>query len=178
MRGALMNLINDDRPFNIDPTSMARFHSIDLAVAARTSLPVLISGPAELALPTAIEIAVGEDESGAEGVLVVDACDDRYLRSILSRAMSDRVGRPRAVVIHGVETLSTSQQAAVMTLVAELSMPQINHCRLITTTAAPLFDRVAEGRFDPELFYRLNEIHIKVGAAWAGDDRSAWPNMN
>jgi hypothetical protein len=172
-----MNPTDDDRLFDTDPTSMARFHSIDLAVAARTSVPVLISGPAELALPTAIEIAAGGDKDAADSVMVVDAGDDRYLRTTLTRAMSHELGRTRAVVIQDVETLDASQQAAVMALVADLS-DQLNDCRLITTTAVPLFDRVTEGRFNPELFYRLNEIHIKVGDSWAAGDRGHWPHMN
>jgi hypothetical protein len=169
-----MNLINDDRLLQFDPTGLARFHSLDLEVAARTSLPVLISGPAELALPTAIDIAVGIGGTDAEGVVVVDAGDAHYLRATLSRAMSAEIGRPRAVVIHGVDALDTVEQAAVMALVGNVPVPQSGACRLITTTAVSLFDRVVEGRFDPDLFYRLNEIHIKVGDSRVADDRSRW----
>jgi hypothetical protein len=173
-----MNLTNDDRLFRFDPTGLARLHSLDLAVAARTSLPVLISGPAELTLPTAIEIAVGSDLRGAEGVVVVDAGDGCCLRSTLSRAMSSDSNRPRAVVIHGVDGLDDALQNEVMALVASLSVPQACGCRLITTTAESLFDRVVQGRFDPELFYRLNEIHIKVGGPSLADDRSRWAQAN
>jgi hypothetical protein len=173
-----MNLINDDRLFRFDPAGLARLHSLDLAVAARTSLPVLITGPVELALTTAIEIAVGTDLSGAEGVVVVDAADDRHLRSTLTHAMSSDVGRPRAVVIHSVDTLDVPLQREVMALVASLSIPQAGGCRLITTTAVSLFERVIQGRFDPELFYRLNEIHIKVGDPWVADARSRWAEAN
>jgi hypothetical protein len=173
-----MNLINEDRPFHIDPTILARLHSIDIAVASRTSLPVLITGPSPVALPAAIEIAVGDDEGGAEGVVVVDAGDDRYLRSILQRAMSPDRGRVRAVVIHCVEALDETQQAAVMALVADLSSAPAGACRLITTTSVSLFDRVVEGRFDPELFYRLNEIHIKLDDACLPDERSRWAHTN
>lgn len=173
-----MNLINDDRLFHLDSMGLARLHSLDMAVAARTSLPVLISGPAELALPTAIEIAVGTDLSGADGVVVVDGGDERYLRAILTRAMSTGVGRPRSVVIHAVDALNTVLQAEVMALVGTLSVPNVCACRLITTTAVSLFERVVQGRFDQELFYRLNEIHIKVGDPWVADGRSRWAEVN
>jgi hypothetical protein len=173
-----MNLINDDRLLHFDSIGLARLHSLDMAVAARTSLPVLISGPAELALPAAIEIAVGNDLSGAEGVVVVDAGDDRYVRTVLTRAMSSDVGRPRAVVIHAVDALNTALQAEVMALVGALSIPNVCACRLITTTAVSLFERVVQGRFDQELFYRLNEIHIKVGDPWVADGRSRWAEAN
>jgi hypothetical protein len=173
-----MNLINDDRPFHIDPTILARLHSMDMAVAARTCLPVLISGPTALALPAAIEIAVGDDENGADGVIVVDAGDDHYLRSILALAMSPKRGRVRAVVIHGVEALDKAQQAAVMALVADLSKTALGDCRLITTTSVSLFDRVVQGRFDPELFYRLNEIHIKLDDSCRADKRTRRAHTN
>src|SRR5205085_9007196 len=149
-------------------------HSLDLAVAAQSSVPVLISGPTERALPTAIEIAVGTGENGADGVMVVDAGDDRYFRSTMVRASSSDFGRLRALVIHGVDALDDAQQAAVMTLVAKLSARRASGCRLITTTAVSLFDRVVEGRFDADLFYRLNEIHITTGDAWAAGDASSW----
>jgi len=173
-----MNLINDDRPFPGDPAILARLHSLDLAVATRTSLPVLISGPSTVTLPAAIEIAIGDDENGAEGVVVVDAADHRYLRSILTRAMSPDRGQLRTVVIHSIEALDDTQQAAVMALVANLSSAQAGGCRLITTTPVSLFERVAQGRFDPELFYRLNEIHIKMDDSPEVDDRSRWARPN
>ncbi len=54
-----MDVLNEDRRSRIDSSGPARLHSLDMAVATRTSLPVLISAPAEFALPMAIEIAGG-----------------------------------------------------------------------------------------------------------------------
>jgi hypothetical protein len=155
-----MDLMNDDRPFQIDAAELAWLHSLDMAVATRTSLPVLISAPVEVALPMAIEIAVGDGEDGADGVVVVDAADDRYLQSTLLRAASDDGGQLRAVVVHDVDALSRAQQSTLMSLMADIGRP--GACRVISTTSVRLFDRVLQGSFDSDLFYRLNKIHIKV----------------
>ena len=46
-----MDLMNSGRTASIDPTNLAKALSLDIAVAARTSLPVLITAPPEFALP-------------------------------------------------------------------------------------------------------------------------------
>ena len=57
-----------------------------------------------------------------------------------------------------------------MALVADLGRPGARPCRIISTTSVPLFERVRQGSFDPQLFYCLNKIHIKVGVPLADDD--------
>ena len=159
-----MDLMNDDRRFGIDQTGPARLRSLDIAAATRTSVPVLISAPAESALPMALEIAVGRGTDGADGVVVVDAADNRHLRSTLTRASAADLGSLRTIVVQDVEALDQAQQSALMALVADAGNPDARACRIIATTSVPLFDRVTQGSFDSDLFYRLNRIHIKVGA--------------
>ena len=132
-----------------------------MAVATRTSLPVLISAPAEYALPMAIEIASGPGGTAADDVVVVDAADNRTLSSTLTRASAADRGPVRAIVLQDVEALDQAQQSALMALVADTARA----CRIIATTSVPLFERVIQGSFDSDLFYRLNRIHIKVAAA-------------
>jgi hypothetical protein len=158
-----MDLMNDDRPSWTDQTGQARLRSLDMAVAARTSVPVLISAPAESALPMALEIAVGSGADGAGGVLVVDAADNGHLHT-LSRAAAADLGTLRTIVVRDVETLDQAQQSVLMALVADTGDSDSPACRIIATTSVPLFERVTEGSFDSVLFYRLNRIHIKVGA--------------
>src|SRR4029079_8557398 len=85
-RGAFMNVTNSGRTSSIDSSSLTRTLSLDMAVAARTSLPVLITPPPECALPVATEIAMANAIDNADGVVVVDAGDDGQLRSTLRRA--------------------------------------------------------------------------------------------
>ena len=153
-----MHLMNNDRHFQADPASVAGLHSLDMAVAAQTSLPVLISAPPELALQMAIEIAVGPEGRSADGVVVIDAADSDYLQSTLMSAACAPLGHIRAVVVHDVDMLAPAQQSALMPLVA-----RVRGCRIIATTSVPLFERVLQGSFDSDLFYCLNTIHIKVG---------------
>jgi hypothetical protein len=159
-----MTLMNEARRVQIEPTLPARLHSLDMAIAARTSLPVLISAPPEAAFPMAIEIALGTDGNGADRVMVVDADDDRYLQSTLIRAASADLGGLRAVVVHDVDALDQAQQSTLMAL-TDRARPGARACRIIATTSVPLFDRVLDGSFDSALFYRLNTIHIKAGTS-------------
>jgi hypothetical protein len=157
-----MDLMNSGRTSSIDPTNWTKALSLDIAVAARTSLPVLITAPPEFALPVATEIATGHGERGADGVVVVDAADDIHLRSTLRRAASPGTSGLRTVVIHDVHGLNTAQQAALMALVNGLAGPGTGRCRLISTTSVSLFERVLDDSFDSDLFYSLNKIHIKM----------------
>jgi hypothetical protein len=159
-----MDLLNDNRGFWIDQTGSTRLQSLDMAVAARTSVPVLISAPAESALPMALEIAVGPGGNVADGVVVVDAADNGHLRSTFTLASEAGLSPLRTIVVRGVEALDRAQQSALMALVADTAGPDSRPCRIIATTSVPLFDRVTQGSFDSDLFYRLNRIHIKVGA--------------
>jgi hypothetical protein len=134
-------------------------HSLDMAVAARTVAARAHQRPTRCARQLAIEIAVGPDGDGADGVVVVDAADHHYLQSTLMLAAGAPLTHLRAVVVHDVDALDPAQQSALMPLVAGARA-----CRIIATTSVPLFERVLQGSFDSGLFYALNTIHIKVGA--------------
>jgi hypothetical protein len=158
-----VDVMNDNRSVSIDRPGLAQLCSRDIAVAARTSVPVLISAPEESALPMALEIAMGCGDDG--GVVVVDAADadHRHLRSTFELVSEAGLSPLRTIVVQGVEALDPAQQSALMALVADTAGPDSRACRIITTTSVPLFERVTQGSFDPDLFYRLNRIHIKVG---------------
>jgi len=164
-----MNVTNSGRTSSIDSSSLTRTLSLDMAVAARTSLPVLITAPPEFALPVATEIAMANAVDNADGVVVVDAGDDGQLRSTLRRASLPGASGLRAVVIHDVDGLDRAQQSALLSLVAGLRRPGENRCRLISTTSVSLFERVLDASFDTDLFYALNKIHIKVDESGLAD---------
>ena len=157
-----MQLRNDERDFRIDSSSAA-LHSLDMAVVARTSVPVLISAPRKAALSMAIEVAAKSGgQGGAAAVLMVDATDDRAVASTFTRAAEADPGHLRAVVVRDVDALAPAQQAALRGLVAESGD---RACRIIATTSVPLFERVRQGSFDARLFYSLNVVHLRVGAS-------------
>lgn len=163
-----MDVMNEDRRSRLDSSGPARLHSLDMAVATRTSLPVLISASAEFALPMAIEIAGGPAGDGA-GIVFVDGAAHLDVSWTLARAAAAELGPLRAIVVQDVDALDQTQQSALMALVADPSGPAARPCRIIATTSVPLFERVMQGSFDSELFYRLNRIHIKGGAPLSHD---------
>ena len=165
-----MDLVNNDRPFQFSPTDPAVFQSLDLEIATRTSLPVLITAPPRFALSMALEVALGVDGDNPEGIVVVDASDDCYLHATLVRAaLADR-GSLRAIVVHDVEALDAAQQSILRELMGDLGRAASPRaCRIIATTSVPLFDRVCDGSFDSNLFYYLNKIHINV-SDWGPQD--------
>jgi DNA-binding NtrC family response regulator len=67
-------------------------------------------------------------------------------------------------MVEDVDALDQTQQSALMALVADADGRATRPCRIIATTSVPLFERVMQGSFDSDLFYRLNRIHIKGGA--------------
>jgi len=158
-----MDVMKEDRRSRIEPFGPARLHSLDMAVARRTSLPVLISAPAEFALPMAIEIAGGPAGDGA-GIVFVDGAAHRDASWTLDRAAAAELGPLRAIVVQDVDALDRTQQSALKALVADPAGPVARPCRIIATTSVPLFERVTQGSFDSDLFYRLNRIHIKGDA--------------
>ena len=139
-----MDLLNDNRGPWIDQNGSTRLQSLDMVVATRTTVPVLISAPADSALPLALDIAVGNAADGADGVVVVDATDRRDLRSAFTRASEDGLGRLRTIVVQGVEALGQAQQSALRALVAAAAGPDSRACRIIATTSVTLFDRVTQ----------------------------------
>ena len=153
-----MDSLSRDRNADMLPSGSSPLPWLDVAIAARTSLPVLISAPPELALGMAIEIAAGTSSSGADGLVLITASDNGDLRSALMP--SDDYGSVRTVVLRDVDVFDDAQQSALVGLLADPACDVACAWRVIATTSVPLFDRVMDGSFDERLFYFLNAIHI------------------
>ena len=143
------------------PPARKRELSADMAVAAQTKVSVLISAPSDRALPIAIAIAASGGVNQPDDVLVVDDTISRTQLSNLMKAGTSGRERHRVVLLRNVEAFDHAQQSAVIELLAQTKRPGAAPCRVIATTSVALFDRVAEGSFNSELFYRLNVIHIR-----------------
>ena len=136
--------------------------SLDIVMAARTSVPVLITAPPEIALPIALEIGSGYRDDARDAVAVVDAANRHELEMAFGVYQGTDQGGIRGVVLRNVDALNRAQQLALLRLIDARAASSAPRVRVITTTSVSLFDRVVEGSFDGQLFYMLNAIHIMV----------------
>jgi DNA-binding NtrC family response regulator len=138
----------------------------DIGCAARSSVPVLITGDPE----DGREIACAIDRRSASpsgAVEVVDCRKGGALTRVMSYAPGDwrpPQGRRAAILLlQEVNALSLPEQAEVDSQLAELRTSRRGeHVRIMASSSTPLFDRVLEGSFDERLYYRLNVIHMVV----------------
>jgi hypothetical protein len=157
--------MTDDPTDQLDVTWRMLPHNLDIA-AARSSPAVLITAPAKLGRRVATELATWGAEEDRDAVAVVEAGDRRCLQSALSCATAG-TGRLRAMVVHDVDALDAAQQAVFMAALAHIPRQGPHACRIIATTTVWLFDRVLQGSFNSDLFYRLNTIHIRLDGGHA-----------
>jgi transcriptional regulator of acetoin/glycerol metabolism len=134
--------------------------ALDIAIALRTSLPVLISGTPDDTMRVALVIA-SSNGNGHRGPLVVAAAADaRFISSTLD-AVATRHHTRRIVLLRQIEGLDDRQQEwLIETILTRCRTAAPPDWRLITTTSTPLAKQVAAGAFSPRLFYLLNAIHI------------------
>ena len=166
-----MDSMTDDPTDQLDATWRMLPHNLDIA-AARSSPAVLITAPSAIGRRLATELATWGAEKDGDAVAVVEAGDRRVLQSALSTATAGN-GRLRAMVVHDVDALDAAQQAAFMAALARIPRQGPHACRIIATTAVWLFDRVLQGSFNSDLFYRLNTIHIRLDGGHAAGRRPA-----
>jgi transcriptional regulator of acetoin/glycerol metabolism len=137
--------------------------SLDITVAARASLPVLITGSAEdEAMKVALVIAERSDNRNRGSLIVLPAVRFDLVRSMID-ADGARPQLPQIVVLREISTLNRRQQDQMMEIIPALCRTAAPPAwRLITTTSVSLVDRVAAGGFNLRLFYLLNAIHIMM----------------
>ena len=136
-------------------SELAKFES-DINLARRFPVPVLITAAAERALAIAVAIA-DPRETGKprltmfDGAAILEAANRKRWEGAGTEDVAD-------MVIRDIDRLSKAEQAALMAL---LDTENQSGCpRIIAASPACLFDRVQDGTFMRELFYRLNVIHI------------------
>ena len=160
-------------PFPIRPPAWGPL-AVDIHVAARTRVPVLISAPPDCAMNLARTIAALAGASRASDVVTCDCAAGDDVGAAVAGALSARVRHPSQIILllREVQALHAAGQAAVANLVAAwyagLGAP-----RIISTCSVSLFDRVREGAFDEQLFYSLNALHIVVPANVMTDEAGA-----
>ena len=122
----------------------------DWRAHVRTRANVLVTGPAA-ALSAFIETARSEMR---EPIASVAGSTPRFLDG-------------RTLILSGIDALDAPGQRRLMQWINE---PRNGHTQVISLTSASLFGLVEARRFDVDLFYRLNTIHLKIQDAWG----SAW----
>jgi len=112
----------------------------------QTRANVLVTGPGE-ALSSFIEAARPE-----------------MLEPIASAAGSaPPFSDARTLILTEIDALDASGQRR---LTQWMNEPRNAHAQIISLTSVSLFAVVVAGRFDPDLYYRLNTIHLKIQDAW------------
>ena len=144
------------------PASLAE----DIGCAARSDVPVLITGGPDQSR----EIAVAIDRRSHTTNGSVDVIDCRSVGA-LARVMShafwssaaDGVTHDSILLLQEVHALNLHEQAQFEHRLAGWRVCRRNNgLRIIVSSSAPLFDRVRDGLFDERLYYRLNVIHMVV----------------
>ena len=151
-------------------SELAKFES-DIGLARKFPVSVLITAAAERALAIAYAIA-DPGETGRPRLMMFDgaAILDAANRERWEGAGTDDEGD---LVIRDIHRLSKTEQAALMALLETES--QSGCRRIIAASPACLFDRVQNGTFMGELFYRLNVIHIVSDPCSEGRRTSSGP---
>jgi transcriptional regulator of acetoin/glycerol metabolism len=151
-------------------SELATFES-DIHLARRFPVPVLITAEAERAMAIAIAIADPRDMGRPrlmmfDGAAILDAANRERWEDAGTEDVAD-------LVIRDIDRLSNTEQAALMAL---LDTEHQSGCpRIIAASPACLFDRVQDGTFMRELFYRLNVIHIVSDSCSEGRRTSSEP---
>ena len=159
-----------------DPTLMERDCSedqlqvpadlaLEIGCAARTSVPVLITGGPEEGRE--IACAIDRISPRPQGTVEVVDCRERgALGRVLAFTPRDAgqssTDRASIVLLQEVHALSPNEQAQFEDRLAETRRAARPPVRFIASSSAPLFERVLAGSFDERLYYRLNVIHMIV----------------
>ena len=134
---------------------------MDLQVAARSQVPVLISGSPRCALMLAQAIA--GLPTRVDRIMKIVSCDvaDCDLEAAFTAPALDTVRSPRTPVLllREVHALTQAGQSVLRRL---LSSRPFEAPRVFASTSVALDQRVKDGSFDPDLFYCLNTIHLVI----------------
>jgi hypothetical protein len=138
-------------------------HQLEIELARRFPFQVLITAPPERAL--AIASAIAERRTTSEprlttfdGAAILDPAN--WSRRQAEHDINENV------IVRAVDAFSYAEQAALMRLV-EIAISE-GRRRVIATSSTCLLDRVQNGTFPSELYYRLNIIHILSGSCTTG----------
>jgi hypothetical protein len=133
----------------------------DIRMAARSTVPILITAMPDRALSIARKIADAVDGQPRPNVLICDPPGDTdRLLDVVSHLARPGAGAGRSILLlRELHEWNPAALAAVRRLVHG-DQPPVVLPRIVASSSVSLFDRVVGGTFDDELFYALNAIHI------------------
>jgi hypothetical protein len=156
-----MTLRSDGFPAGIEDTLGDL--ALDVAIAGRTSVAVLISASQESAMRLASTIAGSTYDGDLGSFVVMEAADVKELASFVTNAEAAGGHHLKTVVVRGIEAIDKAQQHVLIAMLAAYwRTPAPRPWRLITTTSVPLYALVVAGAFESRLFQYLNTIHITM----------------
>ena len=130
----------------------------EIRLAARTRVPVLISANRARAFGIAAQIHSRSNDLAGKMVAIDCAVSPHSCGMQLGRGEMSDVG---TLVLLDVEHMPLDAQVRVRSLLTDaVNSTTPPRPRLIVSSSANLFRATETGRFDADLFYRLNTIHI------------------
>ena len=155
-----------DRDCGMEGDDVPRRLAEEIGCAARSEMPVLITGGPEQGR----EIACAIDRYSRTPKGTVDVVDCRkrgaFARAMSSAAPGDKAhgnGRPSILLLQEVHALTPPEQAEFDDRLEELRVARNGQrLRIVASSSKPLFERVLDGSFDERLYYRLAIIHMVV----------------
>ena len=138
----------------------------DIGLAARYRAHVLITAPADRTLSIVQAIAAHGHGGATQEIISCDAGNvDHVIAAVDDRAGKSGKDRGPILLVKDVHRFSAAQQAVLLRLIGDTVLQPDVMPRVIASSNVDLFDRVINGNFDAQLFYRLNSIHIVVTPA-------------
>ena len=132
------------RPFSETDVSLSAASDLNIARITRANL--LVVGPEPLVRNLLSLVSSGTRR-------------DAMVRGTTGRLELPASGaRPSTIVVHDVDTLSTSEQRRLL----EWLDAATTHIQVISTASMPLLSRVEARTFNETLYYRLNTIYIDL----------------
>lgn len=153
-----------DRDCGTDGYDVPRRLAEEIGCAARSDMPVLITGGPEQGR----EIACAIDRYSRTPKGAVEVVDCRK-RGAFAKAMSlspadpsqGGNGRPSTLLLQEVHALTPPEQAEFDDRLEQLRITRNGQrLRIVASSSRPLFERVLEGSFDERLYYRLAIIQM------------------
>lgn len=138
----------------------------DLDAAVSSDLSVLISGGDAVDRKSLAHWIHGRGDRSQRPLVIVDsAAFAELLAATVGRDPSDASALTGGtLLIEEIAQWSWQQQSELVRFLERISQPQAPNgksgTRLISGTDCQLLDRVASREFHPDLFYRLNAIHL------------------
>jgi DNA-binding NtrC family response regulator len=153
---------------------------LDVLAAAQTRSPLLITGERNEALLVArlVHEVVTSDFMASHFVVVdPEVLSENLTQFSVASSSQERRGRPSraseerwTLCVEDVDQLTLSAQELLVNFLDAVCVSEgiPNAPRLIATATTNLGTRVASNDFLPDLFYRLNVVHVLLSPARAG----------